>query len=288
MSGLRLPAATHLGIVYLRVSDLERSLAFYRDLLGLHPLPAREGTTFLATASGGPPILALTPTPGAVPRPPRTVGLYHFALLCPERLDLARAVHRLLECRWPLEGAADHGVSEAIYLADPDGNGVEIYADRPVDLWRWESGEVVMRTWPLDLPGLLIHFRDELGDWSGLAAGTTVGHIHLHVSDLERAESFYHDLLGFEVTTRAYPGSLFLAADGYHHHIGLNTWTTPAGARSPVPTAGLEAFEIIIPDPVVVDRIHHDAIRHDIRIEPADPGWRLLDQDDGVILLRPE
>jgi catechol 2,3-dioxygenase len=286
MSESRLPPATHLGAVQLRVSDLERSLYFYRDLLGLHPRADADGAMLLAATPSGPPLVALVASPGAPHRPPRTVGLYHFALLFPERVDLARVVQRLLDSRWPLAGAADHAVSEAVYLADPDGNGVELYVDRPRNLWRWEDDEVVMHTLPLDLPRLVLHFQDELGEWSGVAPGTTIGHIHLHVSDLERAEEFYSGLLGFEVTTRSYPGALFLAAGGYHHHLGLNTWTSPRGARPPAGAAGLLAFEIVIPDHELLDRIHHDAVRRDVGIEPTQAGWRLLDQDGNAVLLR--
>lgn len=288
MSELHLPRGTHLGAVYLRVSDLERSLAFYRDLLGLRPIGELDGFTLLAASPAGAPLLGLMQAPGTLPRPARTVGLYHFALLFPERLDLARVVHHLLNQHWPLDGASDHAVSEAVYLSDPDGNGVELYVDRPKALWRWESGEVVMRTLPLDIPALLLHFRDELDRWSGAPPGTVVGHIHLHVSDLARAESFYHDLLGFEVTTRAYPGALFLAAGGYHHHIGLNIWTAPGGTRPVAATAGLEAFELVVPDSGVLDRIRHDALRRGVRIEPSDAGWRISDQDDNQVLLRAE
>jgi catechol 2,3-dioxygenase len=281
-----LPAGTHLGTVYLRVSDLEQSLEFYRDLLGLRVLSGEAGTTLLAASPAGAPLLGLMEAPGAIPRPAKAVGLYHFALLLPERLDLARVVHRLLGHSWRIEGASDHSVSEAVYLADPDGNGVELYVDRPPELWRWESGEVVMRMLPLDLPGLLLHFRDELGLWPGLAAGTVVGHIHLRVSDLARAESFYHGLLGFQVTTRAYRGALFLAAGGYHHHVGVNIWNGEGGARPPQGAAGLMAFEVVVPDPLVRDRIGREAIRRGLAAEPAGEGWRIPDQDGNMVILR--
>ncbi len=288
MSDLRLPAGTHLGTVYLRVNNLERSLVFYRDLLGMRDLSEGEGPTLLAATSGGMPLLGLVEDPGATPRPARALGLYHFALLLPQRLDLARVVHRLLGYRWPIEGASDHSVSEAIYLADPDGNGVELYVDRPADLWRWDTAGIVMRTMPLDLPGLLIDFRDELDAWRGIAPGTAVGQIHLQVSDLERAESFYHDLLGFEVTTRSYPGALFLAAGGYHHHIGVNVWAGAGAAPPREDAAGLVAFEIVIPDPRARERLLEDAARRGIESTPTDNGWRISDYDGNKVVLRGE
>jgi catechol 2,3-dioxygenase len=286
MENLHLPDGTHLGTVYLRVRELERSLAFYRDLLGLRVVPRVEGVTYLAASPAGPALLGLIEHPDAPPRPPRTIGLYHFALLLPERLDLARVVHRIMDHRWQIQGASDHSVSEAVYLADPDGNGVELYIDRPPDLWRWEGGEVVMRTMPLDLPGLLLDFRDELESWTGIAAGTRVGHIHLHVSDLDRAESFYHGLLGFEVMTRSYPGALFLAAGGYHHHIGVNVWISAANPLPPDDAAGLLAFEVVLPDPALVRRIRDDAKRRGVETIPARDGFRLRDQDGNGVVLR--
>lgn len=280
-----LPAGTRLGAVQLRIADLRRSLEFYRDLLGLQVAAEETVSTALAPTPLGPPLLILIEEPGAAPHPPRTLGLYHLALRLPERRDLAQIVHRLLGEHWRIQGASDHAVSEAVYLADPDGNGLELYVDRPSDLWRWEEGGVVMRTLPLDLPGLLLDFRDELDDWQGLPPETTVGHIHLHVSDLARAESFYHDLLGFDVTTRAYPGALFFATGGYHHHIGANTWTG-TGARPPAGTAGLVAYEIIIPDPVALEEIHQTATRQGKAITPNGSGWQLEDQDGNLIILR--
>lgn len=286
MSGSRLPEQTHLGVIYLRVSDLERSLAFYRDVLGMRVLPREAGVAQLSAKPDGPPLLELIEHSGAPPRPAGMPGLYHLALLYPERLDLARAVHRLLESRWQIQGASDHSVSEAVYLADPDGNGVELYVDRPADLWRWEAGQVMMRTMPLDLPGLLIDFRDELDSWPGMPAGTVIGHIHLHVSNLERAESFYGDLLGFEVTTRAYPGALFLAAGGYHHHIGLNTWAGMGPVRSPEEIPGLLAFEVVIPDPSLIAQICQNAGRRGIEHMQTRAGCRLRDQDGNGVILR--
>ncbi|MCG0239782.1 MAG: VOC family protein [Firmicutes bacterium] len=255
MAPFQLPAATRIGRVRLRVGDLERSLRFYRDLLGFHPvdpglppapvLPRR--VVGLGTRPDAPPLVLLEEVPGARPPGPRTTGLYHYALLFPDRRSLARAVVRLAEAGWPFEGFSDHLVSEAVYLRDPDGNGLELYADRPRSAWRYRGQEVEMATRPLDLEGLLRELEPEPPPEDGIPAGTVVGHVHLHVSDLGRAEAFYQGLLGLAVMNRTYPGALFLAAGGYHHHVAVNIWAG-AGAPPPPPeAAGLVYFELVVP-----------------------------------------
>lgn len=296
MSDFRQPAGVHLGAVYLRVSDLARSLEFYGDLLGLSVLPAAAAgvapagsaadITLLAADPGGPPLLGLLEHPGVGHRPDSSLGLYHFALLLPERLDLARLVHRLLNQRWPIEGASDHMVSEAVYVSDPDGIRVGLYVDRPANLWRWGSNGIVMRPMPLDLPGLLLDFRAELDQWTGIAPGTTVGHIHLNVSDLSRAESFYHDLLKFEVTTRACPGALMMAADRYHHHIGLSTGAGDAVGEPDAGVAGLVAFEVVIPDPEARDLMSEDVKRQGFHVVSTTDAWETRDYDGNHIVVR--
>lgn len=280
-----LPAETRLGAIELRVADLEHSLEFYRDLLGIGVIEKEGGRAALAADPGGEPLLTLIEERGVRSRPSRSIGLYHLALRLPERRDLAQLLHRLLQKRWRPESASDNSVSEAVYLTDPDGNRVELYVDRPRDLWRWEDGGIVMRTTPLDLPGLLLDFRDELEAWQGLPPGTTLGHIHLHVADLRGAESFYSGLLGFEVTSRAYPGALFFSAGGYHHHIGVNTWTT-SSARPTPGTAGLVSFEVVIPDRERLEEIRFDAVKMGFPVSAADGGWILEDQDGNLVVLR--
>jgi catechol 2,3-dioxygenase len=162
-------------------------------------------------------------------RTPR-LGLYHFALLLPDRAALGRFVRHLAE-RGVRAGAGDHLVSEAFYLSDPDGLGIEVYADRPQERWQWVGGEVRMATDPLDVDAVLRAAGGER--WSGLPAGTVMGHVHLHVGELERARAYYANALGLEPTNRSYPGALFLAAGGYHHHLGVNTWAGPAPAPAP-------------------------------------------------------
>jgi catechol 2,3-dioxygenase len=234
-----LPADAHIGQVSLTVRDLERSLAFYKDVLGFTDL----GDGRLAP-QGGRVLIELHERPDAIARPRRSAGLFHFAILVPSRAALGRSLRRLAERRWPLTGAADHLVSEALYLDDPDGLGIELYRDRPRDSWqRLEDGQLAMATDPLDLQAV----HDEPGaetPWHGLEPATMMGHVHLHVPHLDTAEAFYCGRIGFAPMLRRYSGALFVAAGGYHHHLGLNVW---AGAGAPPPpenAVGLRAFTI--------------------------------------------
>jgi catechol 2,3-dioxygenase len=237
----RLPDSAHIGGAHLRVSDLNRALGFYRDVLGFTVTKQDEAHASLAASPDEAPILTLTQHPGATRKPQHSIGLYHVAILMPDRAALSRILRRLLASGYPLGGASDHLVSEALYLSDPDGNGLEIYRDRPRAEWRWNGDKVAMATDPLDAEGLLAESNSD----SGVVPGTIIGHVHLHVSDLKRAEDFYSGLLGFDVMQRDYPGALFVAAGGYHHHLGLNTWA----GRMPAPASavGLEDFTVIIP-----------------------------------------
>jgi len=233
-----------VGPVALNVSDLARSVSFYRDALGLRV--HRQDGASAALGAGGEDLLLLEERPDA-PRPRRATGLYHFALLVPARRDLARALRHLSAARVPLQGAADHLVSEALYLADPDGNGIEIYRDRPRAEWVYDGGRLRMTTDPLDVEGLLGEVEGDGEPWQGLAPGTGMGHVHLRVSDLAAAEAFYRDVLGFDLTTRYGSSAAFLSRGGYHHHLGLNTWESQ-GAPAPPPGAlGLHTFQLHLP-----------------------------------------
>ncbi|MGI9182025.1 MAG: VOC family protein [Longimicrobiaceae bacterium] len=242
--GYRLPAATWLGRVRLQVADLERSLAYYQRVLGFRVLERTDERATLAADGVDTPLIELHERRGAAPVPRRgRLGLYHYAILLPDRAALGDFVAHLAEIG-ERAGASDHLVSEALYLQDPDGLGIELYADRPRSDWRHEAGQLAMATQPLDLQSLV---RAAAGErWSGMPAGTVIGHIHLHVGDLARAEAFYHHGLGLDKVVWSYPGALFLSAGGYHHHLGLNAWAAgaaPAGEGD----ARLLEWEILVP-----------------------------------------
>jgi len=238
------PSFTLLG-ARLRVASLSRAQAFYAGLLGLDPHAARPGELQLRAPGSALPLLTLVETPGAPPAPEDAPGLFHLALLVPDRPALARVLRRLTEAHVPLAGLSDHGVSEAIYLSDPDGNGLEIYADRPRTEWPGRPGQLEMYTRRLDVPNLLA--SDPASRAAGLPAGTRLGHIHLRVGNLAEAERFFTGTLGLDVTVRGYPGALFFAADGYHHHIGVNLWGVRPGAHA-TGAAGLDTVYVSAAD----------------------------------------
>jgi catechol 2,3-dioxygenase len=242
----RIDADTTLGPVRLTVSGLDRSRAFYENAIGLRATELDDGRLELSTP-GERALIELRGDSSAPSLNRRAPGLYHLAILVPTRRDLAFALARLAQARWPLDGASDHLVSEALYLSDPDGNGIEIYRDRPRDQWPRSGDRLEMATLPLDLHNLLDELRDASELQAQAPAGTRIGHVHLQVSDLAEAEAFYHRVLGFDVMVRGYPGALFVSAGGYHHHIGLNTWHS-AGAAPPAPDAvGLRSFTVELP-----------------------------------------
>ena len=226
----RLPAETRLGPVRLQTADLARSIDYYERVVGLRVVERDAGSARLAAQGGGAALVDLRERPGAAPVPRRgRLGLYHFAILVPDRAALGRFVAHLSGLGVPA-GMSDHLVSEAVYLTDPDGLGIEVYADRPRTEWSREAGQIAMATDPLDVGDLLAAAGDV--PWSGMPAGTVIGHVHLHVGDIDAAAAFYDGGIGFDRTVWSYPGALFLSAGGYHHHLGTNTWargTGPAG-----------------------------------------------------------
>jgi catechol 2,3-dioxygenase len=229
-AGHRLPAATRLGPVRLQVADLERSLDYYRRVLGLRLVDGEEGRATLAAYGQDRALVVLRERAGAAPiRGRGRLGLFHFAILLPRRSDLGSFLRHLSDIGEGA-GASDHHVSEALYLHDPDGLGIEVYADRPRSAWETNGRELRLETAPLD--GEAVLRAGENQPWRGMPSGTVMGHVHLHVGDLGEAAAFYHDALGFDKITWSYPGALFLSAGGYHHHLGLNTWAAgaaPAG-----------------------------------------------------------
>ncbi|MEO7001294.1 MAG: VOC family protein [Ktedonobacterales bacterium] len=242
-----LDPATHMGLVSIAVADLERSLAYYHDALGFAVLARTDQQATLG--AGDAPLLVLTEERGARPWPHDRygyTGLYHFAILVPSRADLGRWLGHWLALGYPLPGQGDHLVSEALYLSDPDGNGIEIYRDRPRDEWRWINGQVQMATDPVDIAGVLAEAEQSGEPWTGMAPGTRLGHMHLQVGNIAQAEAFYHDVLGFDIVARM-PTALFISAGGYHHHIGMNIWHSRGAGPAPVGIAGLRAFTIELP-----------------------------------------
>lgn len=230
-------ASLTIPSICLRVPALARSLDFYTRQVGFALAARDDGSAALATADGAPPILHLIEAPDA-PRAPHTAaGLFHAALLFPNRDALGAWLRGAAGRGVEFDGFSDHLVSEAIYFSDPDGNGLEFYADRPRNLWPFAHGEIQMVTRPLDLPSLIGTAKA-----SGPAplAGAGWGHVHLRVTELDRSERFYCDELGLTVTQRSYPGARFLAADGYHHHVGINVWSR-ARAPQPADALGLES-----------------------------------------------
>jgi catechol 2,3-dioxygenase len=241
-----LPATLRLGPVSLTVTDLDRSVAWYQAALGLRA--HRQDVGFAALGDGAEDVVHLHEDATATPPPRRSSGLYHYALLYPEREELARAALRLAATRTPIQGASDHGTHEAIYLPDPDGHGIELAADRPRD--QWPSPEEEFSGGgprPLDFDALLATVG---GDQAGLVEaqvrpGLRVGHVHLHVGDLARGLAFYRDVIGFEVWAMM-PTAAFVSAGGYHHHLGLNTWRGEGAAPMPAGTVGLRHWTIVL------------------------------------------
>jgi catechol 2,3-dioxygenase len=233
--------ALRIRSVHLAVSDLPRSVDFYERVLGL-PLISSEPDSARLGPDRERPALVLSEVAAPTPLPPGSTGLYHVAWLHRSRAALAASARRVLSHRWPFDGAADHGVSEALYLTDPDGLGIELYADRPREQWQRpaDGRGVTMVTEPLDLEDLLAH--DPGGPAPAMQAGTTVGHVHLKVSDVPRATAFYADTLGFEEQAQL-PSAAFLSAGGYHHHVGLNSWQSQGATPAPDSAPGLRLIE---------------------------------------------
>jgi catechol 2,3-dioxygenase len=276
---------TSMGAVRLTVSDLDRSRDFYERAIGLTASERDDGAVELSAGDRSP-LVELHWDPSAAPRDHRAPGLFHLAILVPSRVDLAFALARIAEARTALDGASDHLVSEALYLSDPDGNGIEIYRDRPREEWRYRDGALEMATLPLDLDSVL----SELGGAAELQPkaplGARMGHVHLQVADVAEAERFYSGVLGFDVTVRGYPGALFVSAGGYHHHLGLNTWRS-AGSPPAAPGAiGLRSFEIVLPTSAELDRVLERARVHGIEVEAGRDGSYIRDPFGNRVLLR--
>ena len=271
-------ASARIGAVHLTISDLDRSVRFYESHLGLTLQHRDERLARLG--AGGADLLVLARCDTA-PRVRGTTGLYHFAILVPSRAELARALRRLVATDTVLSGAADHGVSEALYLSDPDGNGIEIYRDRRRDEWPIVAGQLRMTADPLDFDDLLAEPDADSG--APIAQGTVVGHVHLHVSRLDEAHRFYVDVLGFDLMQRYGPSALFVSAGGYHHHIGLNTW---AGVGAPPPPAGaigLDHFVVALSSVEAVRAVEARVRAAGVPIEAREAGFVVRDPSRNVV-----
>ena len=246
----RLPADARIGRVRLRVGDIGRALELYRDVLGLEVARDEGARVTLAPrdSAGKRELIILEEQSGIARRPARPVstGLYHVALLVPGRRDLGRSLLRLHESGYPLRGMSDHAVSESLYLDDPFGNGLEIYADRPRTSWPIQDGVVQMTVDPMDVEGVVAAGRERPEPWNGLPADTVVGHVHLTVSRMEPAVEFYRDVVGFDVMMRI-PSLTAVSAGGYHHHLNLNTWAGEGAPPDSDRVAGLLGWELVVP-----------------------------------------
>jgi len=271
-----------VGGVHLQVSDLPVSVAYYEQVIGLRVADETTDVATLSARGDDRPLVTLHTAPGVTRSRRGSYGLYHFAILLPDRSALGRFAAHVTSLNLHI-GMADHLVSEALYLWDPDGLGIEVYADRPREMWQWRDGELLMTTDPLDINRVI---SGGGGTWDGLPPGTTMGHVHLHVGDLKEAKNFYSRGLGLDNTVWSYPGALFFAAGGYHHHLGTNTWS-PGPAPSPVHARLLE-WELIVPS---VDDVV--AVRRSMRSagyvpEYADDALSLADPWNTRVRVRPD
>lgn len=264
----------------LNVTDLHRSIAYYEQVIGFRVLEQQDRKAVL-TADGKTPLLTLEQPEGVQPKEGRRTGMYHFALLLPSRAYLSAFLRHIAKNRVRL-GAADHHVSEALYLSDPDGNEIEVYRDRPSSEWIWKGSEVHMVTDPLDAEGILAESDDE---WKGLPEETIIGHMHLHVADLAAAEKFYCEGLGFSAVCH-YPGALFVSTGGYHHHIGLNIWNGVGAPPKSPNSAGMNWFTLVFADEEARKQALEKLERLGTTASPAGEDYEVTDPSGIRILLR--
>lgn len=234
----------YVSHVQMKVSNLDRSVAYYTNVIGFRVLEQTEKTAILTT-DGKRSILSLEEVDDALSLQRGQTGLYHFAILLPTRKSLGNFIQHIAKLNVRI-GAGDHHVSEAIYLYDPDGNGIEVYADRPEEQWIWQNENTVyMTTEQLNIRSILQEANEK---WNGLPADSVMGHIHLSVSDLAKSEEFYTKALGYNVVLRYGSQALFVSTGKYHHHIGLNTWESLGGFPAPEKSVGLKSFTLVLND----------------------------------------
>lgn len=274
-------APMRIGKVQLKVRDLDAVASFYTSALGLGRITSSNGRITLGT--GKVPLVELLGDPGLAPNDRRQAGLFHTAFLMPSRADLARWLAHAVATRVPLQGASDHIVSEAIYLADPEGNGIEVYVDRPVSRWRGSIGEIRMSTDPLDAQALLK--AADGTEWAGFPQDGMIGHVHLQVGDTAEADRFYAGVLGLDIATR-YPGASFYGSGGYHHQLAGNVWNSRRVGRRPDGTGGLDTVEIVVRAAADIAAIAARAETAGIEISRDDDGMTLHDPWGTAITLR--
>ncbi len=277
-----LPKNTRLGEVHLNISNLSKSLDFYQQSLGLQ-VNRQEGKTAYLGA-GGKDFLVLTEiSDAAVPH--RNTGLYHFALLLPTRLALGQFIQNLVDTQTQVQGMVDHIVSEAIYLPDPDGNGIEVYRDKPEDQWQYEpNGDIRMANLPLDIDGIMAELK-EGEQWEKLSDGSVLGHMHLHVRQIPEGIDFYKDIIGLDLMMEWGQTAAFLSSGGYHHHLGINTWNGVGASPPPPKSIGLDHFSVILPSSLEIQKIVSRADQANITIEERGDGLLLRDPSRNGILL---
>ncbi len=279
----RLPSGLRLGAVHLQVADLGRSVEYYERVLGLRVVARPDGRATLSAHGDDAPLVELHERPGSTPVPRRgRLGLYHFAILLPDRAALGRFIRHLSETGIAA-GMSDHLVSEAVYLTDPDGLGIEVYADRPRSAWRYDGDQLAMATLPLDTASLLTAAGAER--WNGMPPGTVMGHVHLFVGELGPAADFYHTALGFDRTVWSYPGALFMSAGGYHHHLGTNTWAAGASPAGDADARLLE-WQVVLPSADDVTEVLARMERAGVRVERDGIGGVMRDPWGTVVRVR--
>ncbi len=275
-----LPAETSVGRVTLRVPNLARALGFYESVLGLQRTDAQtDAAAELAATRNSTPLIRLIEDKSAERPHPVSNGLFHFAILVPSRADLGWVFLRLSSRGWRLDGVADHSVSEALYLSDADGNGIEIYCDRPRDQWKWNNDEVHITTEALDLNSVVNEAREMYPNDPGFSEETKMGHVHLKVSRPEASAAFYKDVVGLGLVASSFPGARFLSAGGYHHHLGLNNWSSAGAGPVDPHKSGLVDWELLLPDSESLDALLVRLDSSGVQTEKIADGVRAVDPD---------
>lgn len=261
--------------IELKVEDLQRSLDFYQRIIGFKVIDKTDQRAVLS-ADGIQPLVTIEQPQDIQRKEPRRTGLYHYAILLPSRADLASMIRHFIKTGYPLQGASDHDVSEALYLSDPDGNGIEIYSDRPSSAWEWRGNEIVMGTNALDVQSIMEEWDGK--PWAGLPQGTIMGHIHLHVNSIEKAKEFYCGGLGFEVVTSYGKQALFISTGKYHHHIGLNIWNGTNASPPSDNSVGMSSFTLVLPSEEFLQRTINQLERI---------GSSIISEDGALVVLDP-